>query len=68
MRIKIYSLSALIYFFSVLICNAQDIPPTTSLVFPGTDGSWYILPTAWEIKSLIFQMPDIKEVVYPFLM
>ncbi len=33
-----YSLAALIFLFSCLISTAQDIPPTTSLVYPGTDG------------------------------
>ena len=38
MRIKIYSFTALIFFINALISNAQDLPPTTSLVYPGTNG------------------------------
>lgn len=33
-----YSFAALIFLFNCFISTAQDIPPTTSLVYPGTDG------------------------------
>jgi hypothetical protein len=59
MRIKIYSLSALICFFSVLVCNAQDLPPTTSLVFPGTDGKLVYIA-----DSLGNKIPDFSNAGY----
>lgn len=38
MRIKIFSFSVLISIISFFFCDAQDLLPTTSLVYPGTDG------------------------------
>ncbi len=59
MRIKIYSLSALIYFFSVLFCIAQDLLPTTSLVYPGTDGKLVYIA-----DSLGNKIPDFSNAGY----
>jgi hypothetical protein len=38
MKIKIYSIAALLLCSNVFLSNAQDIPPTTSMVYPGTNG------------------------------
>ncbi len=38
MKIKLSALALLILFINVMIAGGQDIPPTTSLVYPGTDG------------------------------
>jgi len=38
MRIVISSITAFLFFTTAFLCKAQDMPPTTSLVYPGTDG------------------------------
>jgi len=38
MKIKIYSIAALVFFINAFLTLAQDLPPTTSLVYPGTNG------------------------------
>jgi hypothetical protein len=38
MKKCIYSFATLVFIFSTFISDAQDIPPTTSLVYPGTNG------------------------------
>jgi hypothetical protein len=38
MKIKMYLITVLVLFLNTFISKAQDLPPTTSLVYPGTDG------------------------------
>jgi hypothetical protein len=59
MRIKFYSFSAFIFFINVLMINAQDIPPTTSLVYPGTDGKLVYIA-----DSLGNKIPDFSNAGY----
>ena len=49
----------MIFFFNVLIINAQDIPPTTSLVYPGTDGKLVYIA-----DSLGNKIPDFSNAGY----
>jgi hypothetical protein len=38
MKIKMFSISVLVLLMNAFISKAQDLPPTASLVYPGTDG------------------------------
>jgi hypothetical protein len=38
MRSKLHSIAAIIFLAIAYVSNAQDIPPATSLVYPGIDG------------------------------
>ena len=59
MKLKIISLPALMLLFSGLIASAQDIPPTTTLVYPGTDGRLvYVADTLGNI------IPDFSNAGY----
>ncbi len=43
MRIVISSIAAFLFFATAFLCKAQDMPPTTSLVYPGiTPRSLYL--------------------------
>ena len=59
MGIKIYSFSAVIFFINALLINAQDIPPTTTLVYPGTDGK-----LVYVADSLGNKIPDFSNAGY----
>ena len=52
-------LTALILLFSGLVTKAQDLPPTTSLVYPGTDGK-----LAYIADSLGNKIPDFSNAGY----
>ncbi len=52
-------LAALILLFSGLIIKAQDLPPTTSLVYPGTDGRLEYIA-----DSLGNKIPDFSNAGY----
>jgi len=54
-----YSHAVLMFLISGLIASAR-ISADNILVYPGTNGNWYISLTAWVIKFPIFQMPGIK--------
>jgi len=54
-----YSIAALIFLFNGFISIAQDIPPTTSLVYPGTD--WKLVYVA---DSLGNKIPDFSNAGY----
>jgi hypothetical protein len=38
MKLKIFAITAIIFFTCACISNAQDMPPATSMVYPGMDG------------------------------
>src|SRR6186713_2337058 len=59
MRSKIYSITSLVFFMYVHVSNAQDLPPTTSLVFPGTDGK-----LVYVADSLGNKIPDFSNAGY----
>src|SRR6187399_390129 len=59
MRSKIYSITSLVFFMFVHVSNAQDIPPTTSLVFPGIDGKLVYIA-----DSLGNKIPDFSNAGY----
>ena len=59
MRIRIYSIASLICCISSLSVNAQDMPPTTSLVYPGMDGRLVYIA-----DSLGNKIPDFSNAGY----
>jgi hypothetical protein len=59
MRIKNYSFPVLIFFINISISNAQDILPTTTLVYPGTDGKM-----VYVADSLGNKIPDFSNAGY----
>jgi len=59
MRIKIYPIAALFLIANVFVTNAQDIPPTTSLVYPGPDGK-----LVYVADSLGNRIPDFSNAGY----
>ena len=59
MKIKRSAFALLILFINVMIAGAQDIPPTTSLVYPGTDGK-----LVYEADSLGNRIPDFSNAGY----
>jgi hypothetical protein len=58
MRVKIH-FTALIFCLAVSTSKAQDIPPTTSLVYPGIDGKMVYVP-----DSLGNKIPDFSNAGY----
>src|SRR5690606_189872 len=58
---KFYKALALLVLgsFSIINLNAQDIPPTTSLVYPGVDGKLVYVP-----DSLGNKIPDFSNAGY----
>src|SRR6266498_4300967 len=59
MRIKTSSIAAFILFVNFFSANAQDIPPTTSLVYPGIDGK-----LVYVADSLGNRIPDFSNAGY----
>jgi hypothetical protein len=59
MKIKRTVFALLILFITVMIAGAQDIPPTTSLVYPGTDGK-----LVYVADSLGNRIPDFSNAGY----
>jgi hypothetical protein len=59
MKSKICSLVVLIFFINGFLSNAQDIPPTTTLVYPGTDGR-----LVYVADSLGNKIPDFSNAGY----
>jgi len=59
MRSKIYSITSLAFFMYVHVSYAQDIPPATSLVFPGIDGK-----LVYVADSLGNKIPDFSNAGY----
>jgi hypothetical protein len=59
MRIKIYSVAAFAFCLNVHPGKAQDIPPTTSLVYPGIDGK-----LVYVADSLGNKIPDFSNAGY----
>ena len=59
MRIITYSFAVLIFMINGLVSMAQDIPPTTSLVYPGTDGR-----LVYVADSLGNKIPDFSNAGY----
>jgi len=56
---KIYSIAALIFCLNISSTKAQDIPPTASLVYPGTDGKLVYIA-----DSLGNKIPDFSNAGY----
>jgi len=54
-----YSFTVLVFLFNPFITKSQDIPPTTSLVYPGTDGRLVYIP-----DSLGNKIPDFSNAGY----
>ena len=59
MKLKNYSASVLILMITGSILYAQDIPPTTTLVYPGTDGK-----LVYVADSLGNKIPDFSNAGY----
>jgi hypothetical protein len=59
MSIKIYSITALVFSINIFSGKAQDIPPTTSFVYPGTDGK-----LVYVADSLGNKIPDFSNAGY----
>jgi hypothetical protein len=59
MRSKIYSVTSMVFFMYAHVSNAQDIPPTTSLVYPGIDGK-----LVYVADSLGNKIPDFSNAGY----
>jgi hypothetical protein len=59
MRIKIFSITALICSASAFSNKAQDLPPTTSMVYPGVDGKLVYIA-----DSLGNKIPDFSNAGY----
>ena len=59
MKLKNYSASVLILMITGSILCAQDIPPTTTLVYPGTDGK-----LVYVADSLGNKIPDFSNAGY----
>ena len=59
MKTKISWMLSLVFIAVSLFCNAQDIPPTTSLVYPGIDGK-----LVYKADSLGNKIPDFSNAGY----
>src|SRR3954462_2217168 len=59
MRIKLYSIAAFVFYLNCFSAGAQDIPPTTSLVYPGADGK-----LVYVNDSLGNKIPDFSTAGY----
>lgn len=59
MRFKTFLLAALVFYIHTPICGAQDLPPTTSLVYPGTDAKLVYIA-----DSLGNRIPDFSNAGY----
>jgi hypothetical protein len=59
MRIKNYSIAALFFSFTLCSVKAQDMAPTTSLVYPGADGN-----LVYVADSLGNKIPDFSNAGY----
>jgi hypothetical protein len=59
MKLKYFSFAILILIFRGSILSAQDIPPTTSLVYPGTDGK-----LVYVADSMGNKIPDFSNAGY----
>ena len=59
MNVKICSITALVFCVNIFSSNAQDIPPTTSLVYPGVDGR-----LIYVADSLGNKIPDFSNAGY----
>jgi len=59
MRIHIYSIAAIFFCINIFSGKAQDIPPTTSLVYPGVDGK-----LVYVADSLGNKIPDFSNAGY----
>lgn len=59
MKIKSSSLAWLIFFLSGFFIMSQDIPPATTLVYPGTDGRLVYIA-----DSLGNKIPDFSNAGY----
>jgi hypothetical protein len=59
MRAKIHFIASMIFCLAISSSKAQDIPPTTSLVYPGTDGKLVYVP-----DSLGNKIPDFSNAGY----
>jgi hypothetical protein len=59
MKKCIYSFAVLMLLLNAYIVRAQDIPPTTSLVYPGTDGR-----LVYVADSLGNKIPDFSNAGY----
>ncbi|MEO8885312.1 MAG: hypothetical protein ABI367_04555 [Mucilaginibacter sp.] len=59
MRIKLYTATLFSLFAGTLLCHAQDILPSTSLVYPGVDGK-----LVYVADSLGNKIPDFSNAGY----
>jgi len=59
MKKCLYSIAVLVFIFNAFTTKAQDIPPTTSLVYPGTDGK-----LVYVADSLGNRIPDFSNAGY----
>ena len=59
MKSKIYPIAAFVFCINFISGEAQDIPPTTSLVFPGVDGK-----LVYVADSLGNKIPDFSNAGY----
>ena len=59
MRIKIYLIIAFVFCVNIFSSHSQDMPPTTSLVYPGTDGK-----LVYAADSLGNKIPDFSNAGY----
>jgi hypothetical protein len=59
MRIQLHSVAALMFCISTIVTNAQDMPPTTSLVYPGANGK-----LIYVADSLGNTIPDFSNAGY----
>jgi hypothetical protein len=59
MRIKFYTATLFALFAGILLCHAQDILPSTSLVYPGVDGKLVYIA-----DSLGNKIPDFSNAGY----
>src|SRR5688500_2173667 len=59
MKIKTYSIAAVLICFNSFLSRAQDIPPATSLVYPGNDGKLVYMG-----DSLGNKIPDFSNAGY----
>jgi len=59
MRIKISLIITYLLFVNIFLCQAQDLLPTASLVYPGTDGKLMYIP-----DSLGNTIPDFSNAGY----
>lgn len=59
MRFKIAWIAILALYANASVCQAQDMPPTTSFVFPGTDGK-----LVYSADSLGNTIPDFSNAGY----